>query len=380
MAQTAILASRFYGTGACTVGLHISSLFCALRITSMRGTSHDMMRLPLFTKAHGTTRRALNRSPVGSTFRFLATASGTGCSTSSRTERPRRSLFSVPGADQRFITKAQGLKADAVVLDLEDGVANDRKHAARDLVQQTLLDSSQTFGSAELCVRINGLDTRDLALRDLEAVLPCNRLQAVVLPKVESASDVLFVSRMIDAFCEDRDVRIIAAIESAMGFLNLREIAETAKDETSKAKLDALVFASEDFCADIEATRTESANEMLYARSQLVIAAKAFGLQAIDMVHINFRDLDELKMECEGGRQMGFTGKQAIHPAQIDIINDRFAPSTKELDFASRTVQEYEQTTTNGQGACVVDGIVVDMPVYKWAKKIVERAAKAGML
>lgn len=351
----------------------------------MRGTRDkpdtSRMRLPLFTM-HGTTRRALNHRSVGSTFRFLASASGTltGCSTSNRTERPRRSLFSVPGADQRFITKAQGLKADAVVLDLEDGVAYDRKDDARDQVQQTLLDSSQNFGSAELCVRINGLDTRDLALRDLEAVLPCNRLQAVVLPKVESASDVLFVSRMIDAFCEDRDVRIIAAIESAMGFLNLREIAETAKDETSKAKLDALVFASEDFCADIEATRTESANEMLYARSQLVIAAKAFELQAIDMVHINFRDLDELKMECEGGRQMGFTGKQAIHPTQIDIINERFAPSTKELDFASRTVQEYEQTTTKGQGACVVDGIVVDMPVYKWAKKIIERAAKAGML
>ncbi len=213
-------------------------------------------------------------------------------------------------------------------------------------------------------------------------VLPCNRLQAVVLPKVESASDVLFVSRMIDALCEgsNRDVRIIAAIESAIGFLNLREIAETAKDETSKAKLDALVFASEDFCADIEATRTESANEMLYARSQLVIAAKAFGLQAIDMVHINFRYLEGLKAECEGGRQMGFTGKQAIHPAQIDIINERFAPSTKELDFASRAVLEYDSTTAKGQGACVVDGIVVDMPVYKWAKKIIERAAKAGML
>ena len=334
-----------------------------------------MMRLPHFTTVHGTTRRALNRRPVGSTFRFLASAA------SNRTERPRRSLFSVPGADQRFITKAQGLKADAVVLDLEDGVAYDRKHAARDLVQQTLLDSSQNFGSAEVCVRINGLDTGDLALRDLEAVLPCNRLQAVVLPKVESASDVLFVSRMIDALCEDsRDVRIIAAIESAMGFLNLREIAETAKDESSKAKLDALVFASEDFCADIEATRTESANEMLYARSQLVIAAKAFGLQAIDMVHINFRDLEGLKVECECGRQMGFTGKQAIHPAQIDIINERFAPSTKELDFASRAVLEYDSTTAKGQGACVVDGIVVDMPVYKWAKKIIERAAKAGML
>lgn len=296
-------------------------------------------------------------------------------------ERPRRSLFSVPGADQRKISKAQGLSADAVVLDLEDGVAYDKKDDARKLVRQTLLDPSQDFGSAELCVRINGLDTNDMALRDLEAVLPCSRLQAVVVPKVENASDIVFVSRMIDSLCDNtRDVRIIAAVESAMGFLNLREIAEAAKVGTSKAKLDALVFASEDFCADIEATRTESATEMLYARSQLVMAAKAFGLQAIDMVHINFRDLDGLKVECEGGRQMGFTGKQAIHPAQIDIINELFAPSPKEIDFASRAVQEYETTAAKGKGSCVVDGVVVDMPVYKWARKIVDRAAKAGML
>lgn len=297
-------------------------------------------------------------------------------------ERPRRSLFSVPGADERKINKAQGLSADAVVLDLEDGVSYDKKDDARELVQQTLLDSTKVFGESELCVRINGLDTKDMALKDLEAVLPCDSLQAVVVPKVETASDVHFVSRIIDACCaEDRDVRIIAAVESALGMLNLREIAATAKDAstTSVGKLDALVFASEDYCADVEAIRTEHAAEMLFARSQLVIAAKAYGLQAIDMVHINFRDLDSLKKECEGGRQLGFTGKQAIHPSQVDIINENFCPSAKDLEFASKAVEAYETTTAAGKGACVVDGIVVDMPVYKWAVKICKRAESAGM-
>ena len=337
-----------------------------------------MMQRPLFSTANRSIRRFLPYRLAGCfcTARFISSSTS-----SSAPERPRRSLFSVPGADQRKITKAQGLTADAVVLDLEDGVAFDKKDEARNLVQQTLGDTSQDFGSAELCVRINGLDTNDMALRDLEAVLPCSRLQTVVVPKVENASDIVFVSRMIDSLCDNaRDVRIIAAIESAMGFMNLKDIAETSRVGTSKARLDALVFASEDFCADIEATRTESATEMLYARSQLVMAAKAFGLQAIDMVHINFRELDELKVECEGGKQMGFTGKQAIHPAQIDIINEQFAPSSTEIDFASRAVHEYEATAAKGQGACVVDGIVVDMPVYKLAKKIVERATKAGML
>ena len=341
------------------------------------------MQAPLLSITSRSIRQVLLRRPIVCLTRI---STATRCLSSSASaskplevgaERPRRSLFSVPGADQRKITKAQGLNADAVVLDLEDGVAYDKKVDARNLVRQTLVDPSQDFGSAELCVRINGLDTNDVALRDLEAVLPCSRLQAVVVPKVENASDIVFVSRMIDSLSDNRDVRIIAAIESAMGFLNLREIAEVG---TSKARLDALVFASEDFCADIEATRTESATEMLYARSQLVMAAKAFGLQAIDMVHINFRDLDGLKVECEGGRQMGFTGKQAIHPAQIDFINELFAPSPTEIHFASRAVQEYETTAAKGKGACVVDGVVVDMPVYKWARKIVERAAKAGML
>ena len=342
------------------------------------------MQAPLLSITSRSIRQVLLRRPneclpsrIPTATRHLSSSASASKLTGA--ERPRRSLFSVPGADQRKITKAQGLNADAVVLDLEDGVAYDKKDDARNLVRQTLVDPSQDFGSAELCVRINGLDTNDVALRDLEAVLPCSRLQALVVPKVENASDIVFVSRLIDSLCDNttRDVRIIAAIESAMGFMNLREIAEVG---TSKAKLDALVFASEDFCADIEATRTESATEMLYARSQLVMAAKAFGLQAIDMVHINFRDLDGLKVECEGGRQMGFTGKQAIHPAQIDIINELFAPSPTEIDFASRAVQDYETTAAMGKGACVVDGVVVDMPVYKWAKKIVERATKAGML
>jgi len=295
-------------------------------------------------------------------------------------ERPRRSLFSVPGADERKITKAQSIGADAIVLDLEDGVARDRKDDARFLVQQTLLDAQKSFGESELCVRINGLDTGDLAIKDLEAVLPCERLQAIVVPKVETAADISFVRRMMDANCNpDQDIRIIAAIESALGVLNLRDIAESAKNPGPVGRLDALVFASEDYCADIEAIRTPQATELLYARSHLVTTAKAFGLQAIDMVHIDFRDLDALKTECLSGRQLGYTGKQAIHPGQVETIHTNFSPSEKEFDFASRALEAYEVATSTGKGAVEVDGIVVDMPVYKWALKMCQRAARAGM-
>jgi len=304
-----------------------------------------------------------------------------------REERPRiRSLFSVPGADKRKIQKAQTLGADAVVLDLEDGVAHDRKDEARELVTDTLLDESLSFGDSELCVRVNGLHTEH-AIRDLEAVLKCPRLQSIVLPKVESQGDILFVARMIEEYRlgagkNRQDVRILAAIESAKGFLNLREIAETAARERHGRLfplVEGLIFASEDYCADVEAIRTQEARELLYARSQLVITAKAYGLQAIDMVHINFRELDELASECEAGKQLGFTGKQAIHPSQVAIIHEQFSPSGKDAAFAAKVVAAFEANEAVGRGVCVVDGIVIDLPVYKWAVKIckqVEREAQ----
>ncbi|CAJ1970164.1 unnamed protein product [Cylindrotheca closterium] len=291
-------------------------------------------------------------------------------------ERPRRSLFSCPGAAPKFITKTQTLGADAVVLDLEDGVALEKKKDARILVTETLQNKGASFGNSELCVRINSLDTGRLALEDLQSVLPCERLDAIVLPKVEKASDVAFVSQMMDSLSPaNRDVRIIAAIESALGLLNLREIAATS----SEGRLDALVFASEDYCADLEAIRTDSATELLFARSQLVTTAKAYGLQAIDMVHIQFRDLEALEDECQRGRELGFTGKQAIHPSQVDTIHRAFSPSKKDVNFATLVVDEYQKTTAEGQGACVVDGMVVDFPVYKWAVKILKRAKNSGV-
>ncbi|KAG7349986.1 citrate lyase beta subunit [Nitzschia inconspicua] len=292
----------------------------------------------------------------------------------------RRCLLSVPGHDPRKVQKAFQIQPDTIVLDLEDGVAGNQKDEARELVQQTLLtldDQRDDLGHStilsEMCVRINGLETGDLALHDLEAVLPCRKLQAIVVPKVETAADIHFVQDQIQEHCTG-NVRIIAAVESAMGILNLREIAETAT--VHGGKLDALVFASEDYMADMEGIRTSHGTELLYARSKLVTTAKAYGLQAIDMVHIDFRDLQALEQECLGGVQLGFTGKQAIHPNQVPIIQQSFVPSAKDVDFATRAIQQYESSTANGVGACVVDGIVVDLPVYKWCCKIMERAGK----
>ncbi len=304
-----------------------------------------------------------------------------------RPERPRRSLLSVPGSDPRKIQKAAGLNADVVVLDLEDGVPFDRKDDARRLVVETLQQQQEgnpMFSGVELCVRINGLETGKLAMDDLQAILPFTSLRSIVVPKIEHSSDVDFVSRMISMSSssqEPRDIRVLAAIESARGLLHLKEIAQ-AGTSGNFPLLDALIFASEDYCADLELIRTPNgATELQYARSKIVTVAKAYGLQAIDMVHIDFRNLEDLQRECKQGREMGFTGKQAIHPAQLDIIHQAFAPSPKDISFARKCVQEYESATLRaGKGACVVDGIVVDAPVYKWAQKVLKRAEQAGNL
>jgi citrate lyase beta subunit len=265
------------------------------------------------------------------------------------------------------------------------------------------------------------------------------------LPKVEHPNDVHFVQRFIDMTLSGhpipstsspgdgsygnigsignnhthnrrrRPISILAAIESASGLMNLSQIASTSvqRNNTSltshsqHSHLAGLIFASEDYCADLGLTRTTDAKELLHARSSIVTAAKAYGLDAIDMVHIDFRNLQDLQRECDDGRVMGFTGKQAIHPTQVEVINDCFgSASAQDLVFASRVVEEYEHVvlmvkprqdegcggtkatvdreasnnastidgaTTAVAGACVVDGIVVDAPVYKWALKVLGR-------
>jgi citrate lyase subunit beta-like protein len=176
-----------------------------------------------------------------------------------------------------------------------------------------------------------------------------------------------------------RDVRIIAVVELALGILSLREISKTSQKD-SKAKLDALVFALEDYSMDIEAIPTPSATELLYTHSKLVTVAKAYGIQASDMVHIDFRDMHALEKEHIARRQLGFMGKQAVHPGQVETIQRNFEPSRNDIDFVARCLQKYESSTAAGQGACVVDGIEVDLPVYKWSQKMVVRAKQAGLL
>eukprot|EP01100_Stratorugosa_tubuloviscum_P014816 TRINITY_DN8123_c0_g1_i1.p1 TRINITY_DN8123_c0_g1~~TRINITY_DN8123_c0_g1_i1.p1 ORF type:complete len:324 (-),score=139.61 TRINITY_DN8123_c0_g1_i1:124-1095(-) len=279
----------------------------------------------------------------------------------------RRALFYVPGNDERKIQKAKKLDLDCVCLDIEDGVAENRKALAREIINETLKKEAHCFGRAEKAIRINSLNSNFFE-QDLISLIPIlNQIDSIVLPKVENDSQISFISNWLDQQ-NHPNISLIAQIESAKGLVNLKEIC------TASTKLQALIYSSEDLCADMGMTRTREAKELLYSRSRLVTYSIAFKLQPIDMVHINFRNLDELKEESIEAAQMGFTGKQAIHPDQIPIIYEAFRPPQHIIEFAQRIIEASKQKLEEGSGAFSVDGVMVDAPLIKWAARILSKS------
>ncbi|KAI9209244.1 Pyruvate/Phosphoenolpyruvate kinase-like domain-containing protein [Polychytrium aggregatum] len=288
--------------------------------------------------------------------------------TANKQERPRRTLFYIPGSEERKLNSSLKLKADCLVYDLEDGVAVNRKGAAR----QQVFNAFQTFdvGRAEKAVRINAVGS-GLEIDDLNVVLRSKNLQALVIPKVQSARDVEFISRMIDSVAPESNrasIRLLPCVESALGVINVKEIA------TADPRIDGIIFASEDYCADTGLLRTPSRKEMLYARQAVVTAACAFGLQSIDIVCQDYKSENILTEECQEGREFGFTGKQAIHPAQVETIHKIFSPTEKEIERATKIMEGYNEHLQKGIGAFVLDGKMIDMPVVKWAQRLLARA------
>mgnify|MGYP000867220978 CR=1 FL=1 len=289
--------------------------------------------------------------------------------------RARRALLYVPGNDQAKIAKAAALGVDAVILDLEDGVALNRKDEARAVILETL--KSTDFGPAERLVRINPFYT-GRAERDLEAVLP-GRPEALVLPKANSAELVRETDRLLTA-AEERlgfpigSTGIVALIESGLAFVNLASIC------AASPRLQGLILGAEDLAADTGITRTVEAGELLYARSALVMHAAAFGLQAVDMVQTNFKNEDLLREECQTGARLGFTGKQIIHPAQVAVTQAAFTPSAAEVERAQLIMEKAQIAQAQGMGAYSLDGEMVDLPVVKRAETILARARAAGLI
>lgn len=279
-----------------------------------------------------------------------------------RSRMVRRSVMFTPGDRPEMLRKAPESGADVVVLDLEDAVAPGRKQEARSAVT-AVLDDPGFDPDAEVCVRVNPKFEDDLAI--LERARP----DCLMLPKVASADDVDRLDRLVRE--RGGPLPVLALVESAAGVLAAPAIA-------SHGATDALVFGAEDLAADVGATRTREGTEVLYARERVVIAASAAGVEAIDTVYTDIEDREGLSEETRFAAGLGYDGKMAIHPAQVDPINEAFTPDPEEVEWAERVLEARDDADREGRGVFRVDDEMIDAPLIAQAERIVERARAAA--
>lgn len=274
--------------------------------------------------------------------------------------RPFRSVLYIPGSKERALEKARELAADAIIFDLEDAVTPDEKPAARALLRQVL--ATTDFGTRARIVRVNGLDTPWGA--DDIAAFAGAEIDALLIPKVSSAADVQAVADRIPA------VPLWAMMETARGMLNAAEIA-------AHPRLKGMVMGTNDLAKELGSRFRADRLPMQAGLGLCLLAAKAHGLTIVDGVYNAFKDDEGLRAECAQGRDMGFDGKTLIHPAQLAIANEAFAPSEAEIDLARRQIAAFDAAQTAGQGVAVVDGKIVENLHIVTARQVL---AKAGAI
>jgi citrate lyase beta subunit len=291
--------------------------------------------------------------------------------------RVRRALLFMPGDDRRKIEKGAALGVDSVIMDLEDGVALNNKAAARETIRAALQEVD--FGTTERLVRVNLVGA--LFIEDLMATIE-GHPDGYVLPKAESVEDINAIDMWLTVAERERGwleggIIVLAIVETAMGIVNLRGI---AGKKVSAPRLDGLVFGAEDLAASMGAIRTQEGAEMAYARSAVVLHAKAFGLQAIDTPFVQLNDEPGLIAQTTQALQMGYTGKLAIHPKQVEPIQQVFTPSADEITRAQALIAAHDAQQAAGTGVFQFEGRMIDMPMVRAAETVIARARAAGRL
>ena len=281
-------------------------------------------------------------------------------------KHPCRSMLYMPGNNPGMMQHVPAFGADSVLLDLEDAVSEREKDAARRLVSHFVKEID--FGNTLITVRVNGADTPWFE-KDLEEIVPSAPV-AVRVPKCHSPEDVKHADDVITRIEREREmppggVRIHAMLETAHGIELAFEIARAS------SRLEALTLGGQDLTADIGVQKTRDGAELFYARGRVVMAAKAAGLMAFDTVWTDINDTEGLKNEARLAVQMGFTGKAAIHPSQVDVIHEAYRPDPKELRRAFRIVDAAKRAEREGKGVISVDGRMVDGPVVTRAFSLI---------
>jgi citrate lyase subunit beta / citryl-CoA lyase len=283
-------------------------------------------------------------------------------------ERFRFSRLYLPGNSPSFMLNAGIHRPDGIILDLEDSVAPEKKAEARILVRNALCQVD--FYGAERMVRINQLPA---GLEDLDEVVP-HHLHLVLLPKCEHGSQVVQVAEHIEkilkAHRQEREIFLMPIIESCLGVENAFEIA------TSSRSVVAMAIGLEDYTADLGVSRTASGEESLYARTRLINACKAAGIQPIDSVYSDVADMEGLKQNVAASRALGFEGMGCIHPRQIPVIHEGFIPGEEEIEKARRIVEAFEEAEVRGSGVVALGSKMIDPPVVKRAQRTLYLASQ----
>jgi citrate lyase subunit beta/citryl-CoA lyase len=274
----------------------------------------------------------------------------------------------MPGANERALEKAKTLPADALILDLEDAVAPDAKEAARSRVCEAA--ASGSYGKREVTIRVNGLETEwhDADLRAAAAAGPA----AVVVPKVNSASEVHNIERALELGGAPDHTKIWAMLETPVAMLHAAEIAAASE------RLTVLVMGTNDLAKELHAEFVPGRGPLLGGLSLCLLAARATGKVILDGVYNNVKDLEGFEAECRQGREYGFDGKTLIHPSQLEPCNRVFAPSPEEIDRSRRIIAAFDEARAAGQGVVTVDGRMIENLHVEEARRVLALAKAVG--
>ena len=286
----------------------------------------------------------------------------------------RRSMLFLPGNNPNLLINGGCLGSDAVIFDLEDAVAPDQKDAARILVRNTM--RYMDFGGCEIIVRINSIDT-PYWKQDIDAILP-QKPGLILLPKTGSAQDALEADAYISQVEEKlgfapNTVGLMPLIETALGVENAYAIASSTK------RIQALFLGAEDLTADLQCKRTKEGREIEYARTRLVVAARAAGVDVYDTPFTDVNDDEGIVRDAEYAKALGFTGKSSISPRHVEVINRVFSPTQKEIDYAYEVMEAIAEAKAQGKGAIALYGKMIDAPIVTRAQRTIAAAEALGI-
>lgn len=283
-------------------------------------------------------------------------------------------MLFIPGNNPGMLQNAGVLGADSVILDLEDAVSLQEKDSARILVSKAI--GHVNFGNSEVVVRINPLSS-PYGLSDIKAIAVV-KPDALLVPKADT-NQILMASNLLDELeaangIAKGQIKLIPLIESAYG---LETISDVLRASTRNV---AVLFGGEDFTADMGVRRTKSGEEILYGRNRVAAACKAYGADAIDTPYTDVEDHQGLKEDTLKARNLGFTGKAAINPRQVDVIHSAYAPETHEINYAIRVMEAMETAEHEGKGVFSLDGKMVDAPIISRASQTLELAKLLNLI